>query len=150
MPGFTSKYYYTVDPKGRVMIPAPFRSILAENYSSKLVVTNAPFDKCLNVYPLEEWQIFEEKVKKLPSLNESVKYLMRRVVGSVCECELDRQGRLLIPVSLRTDAEIDGEVAVVGQINRIEIWNKHKWDEVVDPTRIDIKAYEVELASLGL
>jgi len=150
MPGFSGKYYYSVDPKGRVMIPAPYRSILLSNYSSKLYVTTAAFDKCLYIYPFEEWQRFEERVRALPQMKESVRWLMRRVVASAHECEMDRQGRILIPASLRADTDINGEVAVVGQVDKMELWNKDEWDKVVDPSKIDRKAFEEELASLGI
>ncbi|GMT46920.1 MAG: division/cell wall cluster transcriptional repressor MraZ [Nitrospirota bacterium] len=150
MPGFSGKYYYSVDPKGRVMIPAPYRSILLSNYSPKLYVTTAAFDKCLYLYPFEEWQRFEERVRSLPQMKESVRWLMRRVVASAHECEMDRQGRILIPASLRTDTDINGEVAVVGQFDKMELWNKKEWDKVVNPAKIDRKVMEEELASLGM
>ncbi|GBE01001.1 cell division protein MraZ [bacterium BMS3Bbin06] len=150
MIGFAGKYYYTVDPKGRVMIPAPFRSLLTDNYSTKLIVTNAAFDRCLHLYPLEEWQGFEEKIRSLPKMMESVRWLLRRVVASAQECELDKQGRILIPASHREDAVINGEIVVVGQIEKIELWNREEWDAVVDPSRIDRKAFESELAGLGI
>lgn len=150
MPGFSGKYYNTVDSKGRVMVPASFRSILQSNYSNKLYVTNAAFDRCLLIYPLEEWQRFEEKVRALPQMKESVRYLMRRVIASAHECELDKQGRLLIPVSLREDANINGEIVVVGQIDKIELWNRQEWEAVIDPTKVDRKAFEEDLASLGI
>ncbi|NOZ26139.1 MAG: division/cell wall cluster transcriptional repressor MraZ [Nitrospirae bacterium] len=150
MPGFSGKYYYSVDPKGRVMIPAPYRSILLSNYSSKLYITTAAFDKCLLIYPFEEWQRFEEKIRSLPQMKESVRWLMRRVVASAHECEMDKQGRILIPASLRADTDINGEVAVVGQVDKMELWNKDEWDKVVDPLTIDRKALEEELASLGI
>ncbi len=132
------------------MIPAPYRSILHGNYSPKLYVTTAAFDKCLYIYPFEEWQRFEERIRSLPQMKESVRWLMRRVVASAHECEMDKQGRILIPASLRADAEINGEVAVVGQVDKMELWNKDEWDKVVDPAKIDRKAFEEELASLGI
>ena len=150
MPGFSGKYYYSVDSKGRVMIPAPFRAILQSNYGNKLYITNAMFDKCLLLYPIDEWQRVEEKVRSLPQHNRSVRLYMRRVIASAQECELDKQGRLLIPSSLREDAKINGEVVVVGQIDKIELWNKKEWDKAIDISEIDREAFEKELAELGL
>lgn len=150
MPGFLGKYYYSVDPKGRIMIPAPYRYILLANYSSKLYITTAVFDKCLCLYPFEEWQKFEERVRSLPQMKKSVKWLMRSVVASAHECEMDRQGRILIPASLRTDCDINGEVAVVGQFDKIEMWNKKEWDKVANPAKLDRDAMAEELASLGM
>ncbi len=151
MPGyFSGKYYCTVDSKGRVMIPARFRAILQNYYSEKLYIANALFDKCLLLYPIEQWQRFAEKVKSLPQTKKSVRLLKRRVIASAQECELDRQGRLLIPSALRADADINGELVVVGQIEKMEIWNRKEWDAAVDISSIDRDAYEEELAELGL
>ncbi len=151
MPGFSGKYYCSVDSKGRVMIPARFRAILQNNYSSnKIYVTNAYFDKCLLLYPIEEWQRLEEKVRSLPQNKRSVKTFRRTVIASAHECELDRQGRLLIPSALREDADINGELVVVGQIEKIEIWNRQKWNEAIDISEEDREAFEAELAELGL
>ncbi len=147
---FSGKYYNSLDPKGRVMIPASFRNLINQHYGSKLYVTTAAFDRCLLVYPAPLWEEFVEKVRALPQMKKSVRYLMRRVVASAHECELDRQGRLLIPAPLRQDASIDGEVVVVGQIDKIEIWSRKEWDKEVALENIDREAYEEELASLGL
>lgn len=150
MPGFSGKYYYTVDPKGRIMLPAPFRTVLFSNYSTKIYVTNAAFDTCLLLYPLEEWQRLGEKVRSLPQMKEPVKYFLRKVIASAQECELDKQGRILIPATHREDAQINGEVVVVGQIDKIELWNRKEWDAAIDPSKIDRKAYEAELAGMGI
>ena len=151
MTSFLGKYNYALDPKGRIIIPAPLRDIIFKKYNnSKLYITNAAFDKCLHIYPLEEWSRLEEKIRPLPKSEEAVKYFLRRVVASVLECEIDRQGRVLIPVSLREDAAINGEVVIVGQLDKIEIWDKAGWDAVTDPNKVDVKAYEAVLASHGL
>lgn len=151
MQGFSGKYYYTVDPKGRIMIPAPFRSTILNSYGSKLLfITNAALDNCLHIYPVTEWQNFVDRVRALPQMKESVRWLKRRVIASAHECELDRQGRILIPASHRADASINGEAVVVGQIDKIELWHKDEWEAVVDPASIDRKAFEEDLAGLGL
>ncbi len=151
MPGFLSKFYQKVDEKGRLLIPSKLRSILQKNYNSNtLYITLAAFDKCLHVYPLEEWQKLEEKVRGLPRSKKSVKYFTRRVIASAHECELDKQGRILIPADLREDANINGEITIVGSIDKIELWNRTEWDRVQDPANIDAEAYEAELAEMGL
>jgi MraZ protein len=150
MPAFSGKYYYTVDEKGRLMIPAPFREIISSSYSSKMYITNAFMDRCLHIYPYEEWSRLEEKVRELPKMLEEVRLFMRRVIASAQECPLDKQGRILIPVAHRHDAGINGEVVIVGQIEKIEIWDKKAWEAVVDISQIDRKAAEERLASYGL
>ncbi len=151
MPGFSGKYYHNVDSKGRLMLPSELRTILHKNYNNNTVyITLSATDKCLHIYPLEEWQRLQEKVRNLPPSKKSVKYFKRRVIASAHECELDRQGRVLIPVELREDAKINGETVVVGQIDKIEIWNRAEWDKLFDPEEVDIEAYEAELAEMGL
>ena len=150
MPAFSGKYYYTVDPKGRIIIPAPFREIIVSNYSSKLYITNALFDKCLCIYPMEEWNKLQEQVRTKPRSDEAIRFFMRRVIASAIETEMDKQGRILIPVALREDASINGNVVMAGQIERIELWDRNEWDVLVDPLRIDRKSIEDKLAAYGL
>ncbi len=150
MPAFSGKYYYTVDPKGRIIIPAPFREIVSSNYSSKLYITNAPFDKCLYVYPLEEWNKLQEQVRTKPRSDEAIRFFLRRVIASAIEIEMDKQSRVLIPAALREDANINTNVVVVGQIERIELWDRNEWDVLFDPAKIDKKSIEEKLAAYGL
>ncbi|HAM51807.1 MAG TPA: division/cell wall cluster transcriptional repressor MraZ [Nitrospiraceae bacterium] len=150
MPAFSGKHYYTVDEKGRLMIPASFREILSTHYSPRLYITNAAFDRCLHIYPYEEWAKLEEKVRGLPRMLEEVRFFMRRVIASAQECAFDKQGRLLIPAAQREDANIKGDVVIVGQIEKIEIWDRKEWDGVVDLSSIDRKTVEERLAAYGL
>ncbi|MDI6800474.1 MAG: division/cell wall cluster transcriptional repressor MraZ [Thermodesulfovibrionales bacterium] len=151
MTSFLGKYYYTLDPKGRIIIPAPLREIISKKYNnSKLYITNAAFDKCLHIYPLEEWNKLEEKIRSMPKMEEAVKYFLRRVIASAIDCEMDKQGRVLIPYEHRQDADINTEVVIVGQLDKIEIWDKGFWSDVTDPKKVDAKAYESVLAGYGL
>lgn len=149
--GFSGKYYYTVDPKGRIIVPSDFRKTISNNYSTKkLYVTNALFDRCLLIYPEEEWKRLEEKVRALPNMDKDVKLFKRRVIASKKECDFDKQGRILIPADLREDAGIKGEIVIVGQIDRIELWNRKGWNDVVDVSNVNQEAVEEKLSELGL
>lgn len=150
MPAFSGKYYYSVDPKGRIIIPAPFREIISANYSPKIYIVNAAFDKCLHIYPLEEWIRLEEKVRMMPKMDDAVKFFMRRVIASAMEAEIDKQGRVQIPAAQREDSGINGEVVIVGQIDKIELWDRKEWDLMFDPSKIDKKAIEEKLVNYGL
>ena len=150
MPAFSGKYYYTVDPKGRIIIPAPFREIIASNYSSKLYITNAPFDKCLYIYPMEEWNKLQDQVRTKPRSDEAIRFFLRRVIASAVEIEMDKQGRVLVPIALREDASINGNVVMAGQIDRIELWDRNEWDILFDPAQIDRKSVEEKLTAYGL
>lgn len=150
MPGFSGKHYISLDQKGRIIVPAPFREILSSNHSSKLIFTNEVFDRCLCAYPIDEWNSLLEKVKEKPQTSDAVKYFMRRVIGSAVECEIDKQGRVLIASALRVDAGLNGEVVTIGLGNRIEIWDKSEFEGVADPERIDKQSFKDEFANLGL
>ena len=147
MPYFSGKYYYSLDQKGRIIIPAPFREILAANYySMKLIFANDAFDRCLRAYPVEEWKKHLEEVRSWPETLEETLYYKRRVVGSAVECEIDKQGRVLIPAALREDAGLNGEVVLIGLGHMIEIWDRKEFDGVMDPSKIDKKAYRERIA----
>lgn len=150
MPAFSGKYYYSIDPKGRIIIPAPFREIISSNYSPKLYIVNAAFDKCLHIYPQEEWNRLEEKVRQLPKMQEEVRFFMRRVIASAQEAEIDKQGRILIPAAHREDAGLRSDIVIVGQIEKVELWDRKEWDAVVDTSKMDKKAVEEKLAAYGL
>ena len=150
MSDFSGKHYKSLDAKGRLIIPAPFREILSSNHSSKLIITNEVFDKCLCAYAVEEWQQLIDRVNQLPQTSDAVKYYMRRVIGSAVESEIDRQGRVLLSPALRVDSGLNGEVVLLGLGNRIEIWDKAELEGVADPSKVDTKAFKEEFANLGL
>lgn len=150
VPAFSGKYYYTVDTKGRIIIPAPFREIITSNYSSKLYITNAPFDNCLYIYPMEEWNKLQDQVRTKPRSDEAIRFFLRRVIASAVEIEMDKQGRVLVPAALREDASINSNVVMAGQIERIELWDRNEWDTLFDPAKIDRKTIEEKLAAFGL
>jgi MraZ protein len=124
---FRGSFEHTVDSKGRVSVPSKFRDIIAERYEGKLVLT-MDFDHCLTVYPLEEWEALEEKIKSLPMMQKEVKDFMRFFFSSATECELDKQGRILIPPAHRGSAGIAKNVMVVGIMNKIELWDVKAWE----------------------
>ncbi|MBI4682452.1 MAG: division/cell wall cluster transcriptional repressor MraZ [Nitrospirae bacterium] len=150
MSGFAGKYYNSLDPKGRLIVPAPFRDILSSMNSSKLIITNDVFDRCLCAYPVDDWQSLIDKVSQKPQTIDAVKYFMRRVIGSAVECDIDKQGRVLVSSALRVDAGLNSEVVLLGLGNRIEIWDKNEFDGVADPSKIDKQSFKEVFANLGL
>ncbi len=83
-------------------------------------------------------------------MQEEVRFFMRKVIASAQEVDLDKQGRILIPVAHREDANLNSDIVIVGQIEKIELWDRDEWDTVVDPSRIDKKAVEERLAAYGI
>lgn len=118
------EYSHTIDTKGRMIVPAKFRTELGERF----IVTKG-FDGCLYGYSLEEWKSIEEKIKTLPLITgKDARNFTRFFFSSAIECELDSQGRILISQNLRTHAELVKDVVVIGVSTRIEIWSKEKWE----------------------
>lgn len=124
---FRGSFEHTVDSKGRVSVPSRFRELLVERYEGKLVLT-MDLDRCITVYPLAEWERVEEKIKTIPQMQKEVKDYLRFIFSAAAECEMDKQGRMLIPPVLRERAGITKSVVVVGIINKMEIWDKAAWE----------------------
>jgi MraZ protein len=123
---FRGSYEHTVDAKGRVSVPSKFREIIADRYDGKMILS-MDYDRCLTVYPLEEWERLEEKIKSLSLIKQEVKDFRRFLLSSATECELDRQGRILVPPGHRQHAGITKNVILVGLIDKIEIWDAQAW-----------------------
>lgn len=105
-------------------MPSKFRESLGDEF----VVTKG-LDGCLFVYPNEEWNAFEEKLRTLPLTNKNARSFSRYFLAGAATCEVDKQGRILVPSALREFAELEKEVVLVGVLSRIEIWSKSKWEE---------------------
>ncbi len=143
---FRGSFEHTVDSKGRVSVPSKFREIIADRYEGRLVLA-MDYDRCLTVYPLEEWEKLEEKIRNLPTMKKEVRDFMRFLLASATECELDRQGRVLITPAHRQHAGITKNVTLVGIIDKIEIWDSKAWE--ARTTQNGDKIGEA-LAALGL
>ena len=99
---------------------------------------------------MEEWNRLQENVRTTPRSDEAVRYYLRRVVASAVEIEMDKQSRILIPAALREDAHLNANIVLAGQIEKIELWDRNEWDNLMDPEKIDRKTYEEKLASYGI
>jgi len=145
---FRGRYHHQVDAKGRLSVPSRFREALSSNYDERLIITN--FDECLWAYPVPEWQKLERKVGELPQFMDEVKALQRAFVSAAVECSLDAQGRILIPPTLRTYADFDKDVVIVGMTHKFEIWSKQRWDDAFRNAELKLESMGSRLAELGL
>ncbi|PIU57784.1 MAG: division/cell wall cluster transcriptional repressor MraZ [Deltaproteobacteria bacterium CG07_land_8_20_14_0_80_38_7] len=146
---FRGRFHYRIDAKGRLSVPSKFREILSSHYTDeRLIITN--FDQCLWAYPLLEWQELEKKVSNLPQFLDEVISLQRVFISAATECPVDKQGRILIPSSLREYAAIDNDVVIVGMTKRIEIWAKERWTTVFEEAQKKLEGLGNKLADLGL
>jgi MraZ protein len=121
---FKGTYRNKIDGKGRLPVPAVFRRGLADSLGG-LVVTL--LDQCLAVYPASEWKRLETQLVALPAFSKPVKALTRVLVSRAADCELDVQGRILLPPALREAAGLGKEAVVVGVLNRFEVWAPETW-----------------------
>lgn len=121
---FMGEFQHNIDTKGRIIVPSKFREELGENF----VVTRG-LDKCLFAYPMEEWKVLEEKLKKLPLTKKDARAFTRFFFSGAVECEVDKQGRINLPQPLRKYAVLEKECVVIGVSNRIEIWASNNWED---------------------
>jgi MraZ protein len=117
-----------LDSKGRLAIPTRYRDMLARHCDGQMVLT-IDRDHCLLLYPLPDWEEIERKLVKLPSFNKQSRRLQRLLIGHATECELDGNGRILLPPPLREFAGLNKSIVMIGQGNKFEIWSEEAWNE---------------------
>lgn len=119
-----------LDSKGRLAIPTRYREKL-EVDSALMVCTIDLHQSCLLLYPLSEWEIIEQKLAKLSSMNPVERRIQRLLLGYASECQMDNAGRILLASTLRQHAKLEKEIMLVGQFNKFEVWNEQAWYERV-------------------
>jgi len=125
-------------------MPSRYRERLLENCDGQLVVTVDP-DGCLLVYPLPEWEIIEAKLVRLPSFNKRAKSIQRLLIGHATECDMDGQGRILLPTLLREYAGLTKKIVMIGQGKKFEIWDEELWSSGQDALLGSVQDDEGEL-----
>lgn len=138
------EYNHTIDAKGRFIIPAKFRETLGD----KFIVTKG-LDGCLFVYPKSEWSSFEEKLKVLPLTNKDARQFTRFFLAGAAACEVDKQGRILLPQVLRDFAQLEKEIVLIGVASRVEIWSKINWEQSMSTYNDDMNEIAEKMESLG-
>ena len=116
-----------LDSKGRMAIPTRYRETLARHCNGQMVVT-VDRDHCLLLYTLPDWEEIERKLVRLPSFNKQARRMQRLLIGHATECEIDGNGRILLPPPLREFAELDKTVVLIGQGNKFEVWAETAWN----------------------
>ncbi len=120
----TGEYQHSLDSKGRVFIPAKLRDELGE-----IFYMTVSMDRCLCAFSAESWQSFSDKVSAMPYVRQR---RMRPLFAHAAKCELDSQGRTIIPQGLRAYAGLEKNVTVVGCNNHAELWDSDLWKDVYD------------------
>lgn len=116
------EYQHSLDDKARITIPAKFR----EDLGSSFVMTRG-LDECLFVYPRKDWENLEAKLRAMPLARGDARQFIRFFFSGASECDLDRQGRVVVPVNLREYAGITQDCVVIGVGARMEIWDAQRW-----------------------
>ncbi len=142
---FLGEFAHSLDPKGRLTIPARFRAQLADG----LVISRGQ-DACLVIYPLREWEVLAEALGRLPRSSQGARSYNRLMFSGASEATLDKMGRVLIPPFLRGHAGIHEDVVVVGANKVIEVWNPEAWQETLSANLGDMERILGAVGQLGV
>ncbi len=137
------EYLHTIDAKGRIILPADFRSELGEAF----IITKG-LDNCLFIYDQQEWAALSAKLKQLPMAKPEARAFVRFFFSGARQLECDKQGRFLVPGTLRSYATLEKDVILIGVSNRVEVWSKAAWEaynEKIDPVVTEIAETLVDL-----
>ncbi len=147
---FRGSSSHTIDAKGRIIIPTRFRDVIKASGESALMLSR--MDGCLFAYTLDEWRAIEGRILSMSEQSESMRRFRRVFIGGAFECVMDKQGRVLVPPSLRRYADLEKEIVLVGVLNRFEIWSEDRWDAENQKMEADLKGEGTrnDVAQLGL
>lgn len=142
---FIGEYQATIDEKGRISVPVKFRSQL----KAKVVVTRG-LDNSLFLYTAEEWKKLAEKLASLPIATANTRAFSRLMLAGAMDCDLDKQGRIILPGYLKEFAKINKKIVFAGLYNRIEVWSEELWSVYKLQTEKDSNKIAEQLGSLGV
>jgi MraZ protein len=142
---FIGEYTISMDAKGRIAVPAKFRISLG----TTAVITKG-VDNCLFVYTKEEWEKIAMKYSSLPISKSDTRAFTRLMLGGAYDCEVDKQGRVIVPEDLRRFATLTKKVVAVGLYSRLEIWDEQTWVDYKKATEKDTAKITEELGDLGV
>ena len=142
---FIGEYQHNADDKGRLTMPSKFREALGESF-----ILTKGMDKCLFIFPRDEWSTFEEKLKTLPISSKDARAFTRFFFAGAAECELDKQGRIMVPSNLRHYAGISKETYIIGVSSRLEIWSKENWEDYNEDDDLSYDAIAEKMSMLGI
>jgi MraZ protein len=122
----------SLDAKGRIVLPARYRDPLSEICQSQHIITIDTEQPCLLIYPLNEWELIEEKIEALPSFNPTTRRIQRLLIGHATDVEVDASGRMMISTPLREYAQLGKRVVMIGQGKKFELWSEETWNKCRD------------------
>jgi MraZ protein len=131
MNGFIGEYEATLDSKGRFLLPAGIKKQLPEGEEPVFVI-NRGFEKCLTMYPMQSWKPLYENLSTLNDFDPKVREFRRYFLNGAMQLELDSAGRILLPKSLMEHAGLEKDIVLVSAMNKMEIWDKQKYQQLFD------------------
>jgi MraZ protein len=138
-----------MDAKGRMAIPTKIRESLSSFCGGRVVVTAHTEERCLLIYPENQWQEILPKLEALPSFNKKARRIQRLMIGYATQLEMDANGRVLLPPPLREYAGLEKKTMLIGQGQKLELWSEERWLDWLDDSGDDDEIPE-ELHSLSL
>jgi MraZ protein len=145
---FTGTSSHSLDDKGRINLPVKVREILTKHFDERLVVTLSArvtfneVDRCLHLFPTQEFEKLLQHLETLPASNRAVAAYKRKVVSNAEEVQLDKQGRILLPPMLREQVGLQDKVMLVGSGNVLELWSAEAWTKAQDVNQILVEEQE--------
>jgi len=147
---FYGQHRHTLDRKGRVIVPSKFRQVLTDTFSEKFIATRG-LEQCIFLFPVEQWNVLEGKVKTLPFMTGSgARAFTRLLFSGAVECNMDKQGRILIPEMLREYAGIEKNLVIAGVSSHMEIWSEERWEEYMKSQSQDFEKTAERLMDFGI
>ncbi len=128
MASFKGTYQHILDPKNRFNLPSRMRAGFVPEDKETVVLTRG-YEACIYIYPFSEWIKLEDQLRKLSVMDANARKLIRFISGYAHECEIDKQGRVIIPQTLLDFAKIEKEIAIIGMLNWVEAWNPKSYEE---------------------
>jgi MraZ protein len=149
---FSGNYHHLIDPKGRVSVPSTFRDLVQLSGTSAIFLTPHPLSppRFLEAYPVPTWLEFKEKLLKLNRFDPIVVKLEHLFIGSAHRCDIDSQGRILIPGKLREWASLSKDVVFSGAADRFRLFDREAWEQARDDAEAAFKANPDLLSRLNL
>ncbi|WP_136680105.1 division/cell wall cluster transcriptional repressor MraZ [Neptunomonas sp. XY-337] len=141
-----------LDVKGRMAIPARYRDQITDQCAGHLVMTIDTEERCLLLYPTDEWEKIQRQIDALPSFDPMTRRLQRLLVGHATDLDMDKSGRVLVPAPLREYAGLEKRIILLGQGRKFEVWDEDRWNATRDSYLEDVGSTTIPeaLATLSL
>jgi len=147
---FRGSSFHTLDPKGRLIVPARFRDVIKASGTDGVMLSR--MDGALVAYTFEGWHQIEARILSLAERSDAMRRFRRVFIGGAFACHCDKQERILVPPALRQYAGLDREIVLVGVLDHFEVWSRENWDRENLALQDDMQKEDVrnEIARLGL